>query len=254
MNARVVDMTGIRYASVVALHPTGSNKSGGYRWLFACDCGASFEASGSEVRYGRINSCPTCATIKKRAAVTKHGLSKHPLYKLWNGMKTRCLNPGHVAYECYGGRGIAVCDRWATSFENFLFDMGDRPTLSHTIERNDTDKGYEPGNCRWATREEQANNKRNNSNITIDGVTKTLAQWSREAVVTEGAIRNRLKRGVSGVDLLAPSELSSFTFNGETRTLQQWSEKVGIKHGTLSSRLYVHGWTLERALTEGVRS
>lgn len=254
MAAKPVDMTGNRYAGLVALSMVGRNSSRGYTWLFSCDCGVEFEASGSEVRYGRINSCPACAAEKKRMSFTTHGLADHPLYGTWTAMKSRCLNPNFEAYKDYGGRGITVCSRWSESFADFLADMGERPTPAHTLERNNTNGNYEPNNCRWATRLEQANNKRNNRQISIEGVTKTLAQWALDAGVTEAGLRARIKRGIAGVDLLDPSSLPPLVFNGEQKTLEQWAEKVGIKKGTLSSRIYVYGWTLERALTEGAKS
>lgn len=89
-----------------------------------------------------------------------HGDSKSPEYRSWLGMKERCHNPRDKDFALYGGRGIVVCDRWRTSYENFLADMGRRPTLKHSIDRRDSDGNYELENCRWATRREQSRNSR----------------------------------------------------------------------------------------------
>jgi hypothetical protein len=81
-------------------------------------------------------------------------------YSCWLELRSRCRNPRHRRYKDYGGRGITVCERWDNSFENFLADMGRRPSRYHSIDRKDNDRGYSPGNCRWATREQQRNNQR----------------------------------------------------------------------------------------------
>lgn len=94
-------------------------------------------------------------------------------------MLTRCRNPKSTAYARYGGRGITVCERWL-SYENFLADMGRRPSAQHQLEREDNEKGYGPDNCRWATRTEQANNRRSNVLVEYHGQTKTVAQWATE--------------------------------------------------------------------------
>ena len=106
-----------------------------------------------------------------------HGLRKHPLYKTWAEMRYRCSNPKKDNYKHYGGRGIKVCERWH-KFENFVADMGDRPTGT-TLERKERNGDYEPNNCKWATKAEQMNNRSNNRIVTVDGKAMTMTQASR---------------------------------------------------------------------------
>lgn len=205
MAARIVDMTGKVYGCLTAIRMEGPSNSRGMLWLFRCSCTAPVIASGNEVRRGGITRCPQCAAEMKHAATTSHGLTETSEYRIWCAMKARCLNHNTKSFKNYGGRGISVCKRWATSFEAFLEDMGNRPSAAHTIERLKVDGDYEKSNCCWATRLEQANNKRTNKRIQIDGTTRTLAQWSVIAGITEAGMRARLRRGVFGSQLLAPS-------------------------------------------------
>jgi len=111
-------------------------------------------------------------------------------------MKGRCLNPNEDAYARYGGRGITGCERWQ-SFENFLADMGTRPSPHHTIERIDNTRGYSPDNCVWATWIEQENNRKDNRRITFQERNLTLAQWVKVTGICWSTIHRRLKRGWS---------------------------------------------------------
>lgn len=120
-----------------------------------------------------------------------HGLSKLREYAIWNGIKQRCHNANFSAYEKYGGRGITMCDEWRESFEAFYRDVGPRPSPQHSVERDDNHRGYEPGNCRWATLAEQADNKRRT--IRIDG--KTLNQIAAETGIPVTTIRGRHYQG-----------------------------------------------------------
>ena len=130
-------------------------------------------------------------------------LTKHPLYSTWCSIKTRCNNPNFRYYYRYGGRGIKICTEWENSFEQFIKDMGERPSKKHTIERIDNDKGYSPDNCRWATKQEQCNNTRRNRFYTDkNGITKSMTAWAKESDISLWTIRSRLDSGMSIDDAL----------------------------------------------------
>lgn len=123
------------------------------------------------------------------------------LLGVWRSMQNRCYNVNQKSYANYGGRGIVITARWlgVNGFDNFQLDMGE-PKEGESIERIDTNGNYEPSNCKWATRTEQANNKRNNRFIEANGETKTLAQWAKTLGCTSSAILLRIKNGMSEVE------------------------------------------------------
>lgn len=130
----------------------------------------------------------------------------HPLYFVWKGLRQRCRNPNSPKYPRYGGRGITVDPRW-DDFKQFAEDMGERPE-GHTIDRIDNDGPYSPENCRWATNVQQANNRRQRKDanvLTVNGVTRTVLEWSKLTGINYGTILNRMRKfGMTGEDVLQP--------------------------------------------------
>jgi len=116
-------------------------------------------------------------------------------YITWNAMRARCRNEQNPSYPRYGGRGIKVCEQWENSFVTFLQDIGTKSSRQHCIERIDNDGNYEPGNCRWATPTEQANNRRSSRIISFNGESHTLAGWSRIVGLRVCTLHWRLKCG-----------------------------------------------------------
>ncbi len=125
---------------------------------------------------------------------TAHGQAgKTSEYNTWCAMKSRCNNPNNQDYKIYGGKGIRVCERW-NKFENFIFDMGIKPSAKHTLDRYPNKNGnYEPSNCRWATAKEQARNTSINVNITFHGETLCVSEWAERLGVDNSVLQQRLK-------------------------------------------------------------
>lgn len=128
-------------------------------------------------------------------------------------MRARCHNPKSNDYALYGARGIAVCERWRDSFENFLADMGHKPTARHSIDRINNDGNYEPSNCRWATATEQSRNRRCVRSIVIDGVSMCVSAWAEVASVRACTIRSRLNAGWTPKDaVFTPVDVTAGRF------------------------------------------
>lgn len=163
-------------------------------------------------------------------------------------MLNRCLSPQCAAFHFYGARGISVCKRWM-NFDNFLEDMGSKPFQKATIERKDSNGGYCPENCRWATQKEQARNTRANRVLTLNGQSKCLAAWAEDLGVPASRVWIRKKLGWSDEDaLLIPRDEKILEFNNQRKPMRTWAKELGIGYRTIWFRLN-KGWSIEKALT-----
>jgi len=161
-----------------------------HRWLCRCECGGEFYVRQALLLYGGSRSCMSCA---KR----KHGRSHSAEYRIWDGMRRRCHNVLDNGYPRYGGRGIVVCERWRKSFPDFLSDMGLRPGPGYTLDRINNEGDYEPGNVRWATSREQAQNRSDNVFLEYEGARHCLAEWSRLVSIRPTTLGMRIAAGMS---------------------------------------------------------
>ena len=163
-------------------------------WACRCDCGTVTVVWKYSLTTGRTSSCGCYNRETTRARSITHGKKRTREYEAWARMIQRCRNPKCSDYPAYGGRGIQVCERWY-EFAVFFQDMGQRPTLRHSLNRLDNDLGYSPGNVVWATAIEQGRNKRNNRMLTFRDQTKTVAEWVERLGISRAAITHRLDRG-----------------------------------------------------------
>ena len=186
-----VNLTGQKFGRITVILFVDQDK----KWLCKCKCGSYAKVRADKLKSGQTKSCG-CLSVE---AKFKHGFTGTRIFRVWDQMITRCYNTKNKKYLYYGGRGIKVCDRWRYSFQLFLKDMGPPPS-GHSIDRMDNNKDYAPGNCRWATPKQQANNRRDNVFLTFKGKTQTISQWSEELGVNRGMISQRIQRYGWSVD------------------------------------------------------
>lgn len=192
-----LDLIGQKYGRLTVESLAGQRK---YHilWNCICECGGSAVVATTHLRSGHTKTCgcayleSSSATAKKNA---KHGMHLTPEYQVWHSMLGRCFNQNDKKFSLYGGRGISVCEEWRKSFIPFFEHVGYRPSNEYSLDRINGNKGYEPGNVRWATITEQNNNKSTNVRIELDGVTLTASQWARELGIPKSRIYSRIKAG-----------------------------------------------------------
>ena len=164
-----------------------------YRWRTLCDCGRDHLVVSGDLVTGNTISCGCFHRKLVGDLFRTHGFCKYPEYTVWKSMIDRCTRETCKHFHRYGGRGISVCDRWLSSFEDFLSDMGRRPTNRHTIERVNNDLGYNPENCVWATYYIQSRNTSQTRFIDFNGKKQCLADWAAELGIDRRTLRSRLE-------------------------------------------------------------
>lgn len=204
-----IDFVGKRFGRLVVIREGDARiRPSGQRvryWICQCDCKAILERCTGDLQSRPIASCGCARREKTIERNTTHGLSKsHPSeYITWRSMRARCQNTRNKEYHRYGGRGIVICERWA-SFEAFFADMGCKPSSVHSIDRIDGDGDYEPGNCRWATSVEQSRNRDCVTKIMIGGRRLVIPDIAVNAGIHASTIRARIRAGWRPEELNAP--------------------------------------------------
>src|ERR1041385_454318 len=195
--SKPLDLTGQIFGRLTVVGVSHHNEKGRRFFLCRCECGKTISAIGHCLKSGNTKSCGCLAREITSNRNRTHGCSKAselwPEYRSWSGIIQRCTNRKNPAWVHYGARGIKVCERWLV-FENFLADMGQRPSSNHSIDRINNDGDYCKENCRWATRKEQNRNRRDNIYIKFDGVYLTLADWESLLGLTTGLLKGRVHK------------------------------------------------------------
>jgi len=194
---RFIDITGQKFGRLTAMN-RAPNSGDRVKWLFKCDCGNQIITDGASAKTGKTRSCGCLDKEVKIKTHTKHGLSGERIYSIYKGMTQRCYNSSNKKFKIYGGRGIKICDEWLndrTTFFEWAFKNGYNDNL--TIERIDSNKGYSPDNCKWATYAEQNRNTSQNFHVTIDGEDKIMADLAKEVGINRGILSYRIKTGMT---------------------------------------------------------
>lgn len=204
------DLSGLRFGRlhVVAIAAKHTWKSKTSEWVCSCDCGSTTQVQRGRLVRGETVSCGCYGKSK----ATKHGLHRSPEYCAWEHMKQRCYNPNSKNYHLYGGRGIRVCAEWFRDFSIFYADMGPRPSPGYSIDRIDVNEHYKPENCRWATHEQQARNRRSSTLVEVEGKMVSLAEAAEITGISRKTLSTRICRGWTGEKLLSPvAQILSFS-------------------------------------------
>ncbi len=202
---KLIDMADRRFGRLLVLSRGENTPEKTATWLCRCDCGVEITARGPNLRRGNSRSCGclNIESISKRSRTHNEAgvLNRTAEYRIWSNMLTRCRNKKAPAFKDYGARGIDVCERWLR-YENFLEDMGRRPSSSHSIERKENNSGYSKENCMWADIIQQARNKRNSRIVEFEGRKISLAEAAELAGASYATVWFRLKSGWTVKDAL----------------------------------------------------
>jgi hypothetical protein len=191
----IKDRVGQKFGRLLVQSFAGKNKWNYPLWNCLCDCNNQIIVSSGSLTSGGTQSCGCLRKERASKANKTHGYCGTPLYQKWADMIRRCNNKKCKSFPKYGAAGITVCERWL-KFENFLEDMGECPA-GLTLDRIDNFKGYEPENCRWATRKTQSINRKHIKLYTMNGKAMTLADWSKQLYIDAATLRKNIGKGYS---------------------------------------------------------
>lgn len=191
--SKLIDLTGRRVGKLTVLKRAGSDKRKHAVWNCVCDCGRIKKLSSFDLRSGNVVSCGCYHDEAARARMLKHGKSNTKLYDVWKSMKQRCNNDKSKDFRIYGEKGVAVCKEWADDFDAFYnWSLSNGYKEGLTIDRIDSNKNYEPSNCRWVDAKTQANNTSRNHFISYNGETHTMSEWSEIKGIKYSTLRSRI--------------------------------------------------------------
>jgi hypothetical protein len=196
-----IDLTGKTFGNLFVIKVHKNRKRNGktlIRWHCACGCGKNTIVPGADLKNGHTRSCGCLHKEVLLKMITTHGQKGTPEYFIWQAMKGRCLRKKHTSYKNYGGREITISPRWINSFENFISDMGPRPTKKHTLERVENNGNYGPDNCVWDIRKVQSRNQRSNRWIKFDGKKMVLVDWASYFKIKPSTLSHHLKTKTIG--------------------------------------------------------
>ena len=200
--SKLIDLTNQKFGRLTVIEQAGSQHGNAY-WKCKCSCGAEVIVRGYLLTRQIVVSCGCYRKEHK----LKHGLAHTPIYNLWAGIKNRCTNPNVHNYHRYGGRGVTMFEDWINNFQAFYDYVSKLPHYGedgYSLDRINNDGNYEPDNIRWATRKEQARNKRSNHILEYQGVKMTLAEAAEKSGLSRYVLQNRLKHGDRGERLFRP--------------------------------------------------
>lgn len=192
------DLTGQKFGRLTVIERVENAKDGQACWLCQCECGNTKIVRAGDLRRRNTKSCGCIKREQSIQQLTIHGLAHTRIYKIWSDMKARCSNPKDTHFREYGERGITVCNEWKNDFMSFYnWSMKNGYTDKLTLDRIDNNKSYSPNNCKYATRREQANNRRSNHFLTFNNETHSLSDWSRIMGIKYSTLLNRIRRNWS---------------------------------------------------------
>lgn len=246
-------VSGIEVFDPIFLKEIESVWKGGRRCrmgLFKCYCGTEFEAYIDHVKRKKTIRCKNCRKIAIKNRNITHGYTRKgkriPEYGVWAGVLRRCRDLNN---DTYGGRGIGICKKWEDSFEAFLNDMGRRPSKDHSLDRHPNNDGnYEPGNCRWATREEQALNRRSSVLVQYNNEIKPLMTWCKTLNLPYEAIRSRIvvrkwSPEKAFTHPLRENGDMNIEYMGRTQNLMDWCKELKLNYEKMRQRIKYHNYT-----------